>query len=143
VGLLIVFVKARDFDGAEDWMSEDTVPPEALRHFNDPELSIFRAPSRYAIPRLVAAFALSHPQRLSSKDFVALEESRLDMSALTVVATAGYVPDKIVRDWHYDVLAPDAAAVRRMAYAFGKYGTCHRVTLAQVKDVVRMSHDLD
>ena len=144
MGQLIVFVKCRDFFESTCWQTEEDIPIDALRHFRgrNGELSIYRVASGDDVPRLIAAFALAHTDRLESKDFIVVEEAAVETLGLTTNVTPGAVPDVVASSWHRDILHHDEHDVRRLAHTFAKRGQCHRVTLGAVKDLVRMAHDL-
>lgn|SRR5579863_2661836 len=141
MGLLVIFVKKRNFEGCERWAGPSDVPLEAWRHFRDEELSIYRVPTEGDLPRLIAAFALQHRDRLESKDFLAVDEGLVDLSGYDVKDTPGDVPDAVVREWHRSVRVGDENTAKTLTQAFAGRGYCRRVTLGLVKSVVLMAHD--
>lgn len=120
------------------------MPLEALRHFDDdPRLSIYRIPDYSELPRLIAAFALGHNERLQPSDCLVVDEGDVDLSPIGTVQSDGDVPDPIVRKWHLELLDLNAEQVRRLAFEFGRNGFCRRATLGRVKQLVRMASDRD
>ena len=112
-----------------------------MRHFSDPELSIYVVPSAADLSRLIAAFALAHPKQLQSSDLIYVDDTLVDLSNVYVVTTEGLVPDPVVRQWHREWLQLDDHGRRAIAFAFGCHGTCRRVPLAEVRRCVIAAHD--
>lgn len=141
MSLLVIFVKKRDFEGSDAWRGPEDVPLNAARHFRDDELSIYRVPTDADIPRLIAAFALGHPERLEQKDFIAVFEALVDLSGLNIEIKDGDVPDPIVRTWHRNIIGVGDNDAKSLAFSFASQGYCRRVRLALVRALVVMSHD--
>jgi hypothetical protein len=142
LGFFVRFAGSRDFVESQQWKSINDVPPRALRYFDDdPQLSIYRIESLDDLPRLVAAYALAHPERLQPADCVVVAEEIIDRNSFVMQQTTGFVPDEIVATWHWELIGLTHQQALELTFRFGRYGKSVRVTLGLVKHLVRMAAD--
>jgi hypothetical protein len=133
VGFVTRFVAHRDFTESSDWANPQSIPDHALRHFRDDELSLYWLPNLRSLSRVVAAFALRHPQKLKPQGVLVVDEIHISAAGFTLKCCAGDVPDLEVRDWHREVHGLDEGDARRLAFAFVRNGACHHFTIASVR----------
>jgi hypothetical protein len=138
VAYYLRIIKARDFSDSSTWLSPDSVPEHAVRHFrsDEDELSLFSFGRIEDVGRIVAAFATVDRERIKSRDVIYCLTECLDLEDMLLTSTDGDLFDGEVSGWHRTLSGLTEAKSRLLAFQFGARGCCRSFSRAEVCELI-------
>ena len=143
--LLIRFVQTiSQYSGAHDWTNLSDAQPavgDFIDERGEKNVSIYRVEKLQDINRVVAAYALSHEERIQprrclivpERDFFTVTQLNLDDKEL------GRTPDAFVNALHRNLIGPTLDESLHATFAFGKFGSTANYKLPVMKMICAQS----